>query len=346
MKTFFKKILIWANIFVVLALLIAYLSPYSDPNKFWFVSFFGLFYPVIFLLNIAAIVLWVFIDMKMALISIIAISMGYNHFININLSSKKVEKTDIINIATYNVMSGWKGKSGEFENESLKNKLSELFEDIDILVLQEANAYVQTLFDSILTSHQLYDADKGVIIYSRLPIINEGIIEFGTRSNSCLWVDLLNNSNDTIRLYGLHLQSNKITSDAKKVAEEIDLQEKKTWTGVGNIMKKYRKSLFKRANQTKKILAHKSNWNGPSIITGDFNDPTLSYVFHELKSNMKDSFLEAGTGLGITYGGSIPLLRIDHMLFSDHFQILNSKVKSIDFSDHYPVLSKVSLKEL
>jgi endonuclease/exonuclease/phosphatase family metal-dependent hydrolase len=41
--------------------------------------------------------------------------------------------------------------------------------------------------------------------------------------------------------------------------------------------------------------------------------------------------------MGITYAGHIPLLRIDNVILSDDFEVLDHRVIRERFSDYYPV---------
>lgn len=345
MKKFLKKAIVLLNVLAVIALLIAYLSPHINPVRFWGISFFGLFFPIFFIYNIAFLVFWLFTDIKWSLLSLIVLLLGYFHFFNISLDSGKEKKENKISVASYNIMGGWIGKKNDKSlSEASFSKFLDNFNQTDILVLQESSIYTNNILDKKLITHQRYHADKGVVIYSKFNIIDQGIIEFGTKTNSCLWVDV-KIFDKIVRVYGIHLQSNKITNDAIKVADNPNIQEKKTWIGIKEILGKYKDALLKRAEQADQIATHMASCPYPIIAAGDFNDPSLSYAYATIKGDLNDAFVEAGSGLGVTYAGKIPFLRIDYNLFSNHFQVIDSQVIQSDFSDHYPVISKVKIKE-
>ena len=72
------------------------------------------------------------------------------------------------------------------------------------------------------------------------------------------------------------------------------------------------------------------------------NDTPISYAYAQLTQQLKDSFRVRAFGLGTTYAGSLPLLRIDYILSSKLLKIRSHQVLSANFSDHYPILSRLS----
>ncbi|NRA50359.1 MAG: hypothetical protein HRU12_14605, partial [Phaeodactylibacter sp.] len=57
-----------------------------------------------------------------------------------------------------------------------------------------------------------------------------------------------------------------------------------------------------------------------------------------LSTNLEDAFRESGTGLGTTYAGKIPALRIDYQLYSPVLQALDQNICEENLSDHHSVL--------
>lgn len=68
-----------------------------------------------------------------------------------------------------------------------------------------------------------YLIQHGTAIYSRFPILDKGLVEFGTKTNSCLWVDLLVQGRK-LRVYSVHLQSNRITKELEQITDDEDEQ--------------------------------------------------------------------------------------------------------------------------
>jgi endonuclease/exonuclease/phosphatase family metal-dependent hydrolase len=80
----------------------------------------------------------------------------------------------------------------------------------------------------------------------------------------------------------------------------------------------------------------------PVIAAGDFNDTPLSYTYSILSNKMRDVFYERGKGIGTTYSGKIPFLRIDYILTDLCFTPLKFSIIKKKYSDHYPIAALVS----
>ena len=104
MKFIDRSIMI-INLGVILATFLAYLAPNVDPELTWTISFFGLFYPVLLLLNICFIFFWLFRKMKYMLPSIVCILLGWSQMKSfISFSSQQIEtKGETISLMTYNI---------------------------------------------------------------------------------------------------------------------------------------------------------------------------------------------------------------------------------------------------
>ena len=326
---------------MVVGLILAYLSPYFDPNEYWVFSIFGLFYPVILLLNIAMVIFWLFIDFKYLFLSLVVILLGWFHlqgFINIVGNSENVSN---LKVFSYNMGYGYPLRSGSEESrEHKKEELKSFFlsqHDVDVFCLQESSSYSRKILKSSYPDFYVHEVDRrGTFIFSKYPIIRHGEISFGTSTNSCLWADI-NLKNDTIRIYNMHLQSNQVSGDAVKVIDNVNLQEKKTWDGIRGILRKYRNTSRVRARQSQKVADHAAKSFHPTIICGDGNDPPTSFTYSRLCGDFQDSFIESGSGIGTTYAGKIPMLRIDYIFVDNQFQVNSFDVLKENFSDHYAV---------
>ncbi len=106
---------------------------------------------------------------------------------------------------------------------------------------------------------------------------------------------------------------------------------------------RYKKSAKTRGQQAGEIAAGIERSPHPVILGGDLNDVPFSYTYHQLSKNLQDAFTEKGSGLGITFNGSIPALRIDYLLSSPSFKVLDHKILAEDRSDHFPIISTFQL---
>ena len=77
----------------------------------------------------------------------------------------------------------------------------------------------------------------------------------------------------------------------------------------------------------------------PIILCGDFNDTPTSYTYKQLSEGLNDSFSNAGLGIGQTYNGKFPTLRIDYILHSPEFELNSFKTTDVNLSDHFLLLA-------
>ena len=93
--------------------------------------------------------------------------------------------------------------------------------------------------------------------------------------------------------------------------------------------------------------------NMPLILGGDFNAPDRSEIFRLLARHLHNAHTEAGKGFGFTFPASLsmgnalfpflPLVRIDHIFFSDHFSVLHAATSDDAYgSDHLPVAARLA----
>ena len=98
-------------------------------------------------------------------------------------------------------------------------------------------------------------------------------------------------------------------------------------------------------NQTELFLKHKDQCIYPMIISGDFNNTSFSYVYKEIKGNLKDAFKESGNGFGRTFDFDFFPIRIDFILTDKRFKIQRFKTFDQHLSDHYPIMATFKLPE-
>ena len=341
---FIKKILLFINIVICVLTIIAYISPYADPNITWLLSFFGLAYPYFLVLNLVFIVLWLFRGSKYAFLSAIVVLTGFHYVsetIVWNKPVKSVEKG--IKVLSYNLNQGYYLYEKKIGNGELVNYL--IKRDPDILLLQEVNtAYIQEEIKGLKTyGYKLKLPEIGTSIYSKYPFVRKGNIDFIMQTNSCIWGDFVI-GDDTVRIYSVHFKSNQISKQAEDIVAFIENENKIESKTVKSILRNYKNNVQVRAQQVKKVKDHILNSQYPVIIGGDFNDPPVSYTYTQFNEFLKDAFKEKGLGLGITYLGVIPFLRIDYLMVSNEIEVLEFDAGSKKFSDHYPIQMKVKIK--
>ena len=338
----------WINVLIILTTFVAYLSPYISPETTWFISLFGTAYPWLLLGNILMVLIWIALKKKYFFFSLACIIMGWNHLNGfVGWHGALQQGSSSIKIMSYNSQKFPYLKAGYRKIDSVKTK--EVLQFLatkgapDILCLQEIDDYH---VEPIMTYFGYEDFHKiryyGTAIFSRYPISDKGRIQFDRKVNSCLWVDLFIEG-QTIRVYSLHLESNSVSVETEKVMAEGQLREKETWSDIRSIFKKFKNTTKIRAQQAETIAKHIASSPHPVIVCGDFNETPQSYAYRLVSANLVDAFKVRGRGLGSTYAGSIPALRIDYILSDKKFKVTNHHILKKSYSDHYPVISSISI---
>src|SRR5690606_33950122 len=105
---FISKIILVINMIAVAFLLLSYLAPIVKPQSFWPIAFMGIAYPVFLAINILFVLFWLFRKPSIALLSFIAIVIGWsaiNKNFGFNAEPVLAEKNDssAIRVMSYNI---------------------------------------------------------------------------------------------------------------------------------------------------------------------------------------------------------------------------------------------------
>ncbi|WP_460611009.1 endonuclease/exonuclease/phosphatase family protein [Hymenobacter terrigena] len=192
-------------------------------------------------------------------------------------------------------------------------------------------------------------AEFGLAIFSRFRIVRQGVIPFGKLSqNHAMWADLARPAGpgrarpDTIRVFNLHLQSMAMAESDIATATEsrAGLRLK-----APNLLRRFRNGAVARGIQVDTIVARVARSPYPVLLAGDTNDLPYSYVYDQLADHLQNAWATVGFGLGATYNGKLPGLRIDQQFASREWQVLGCRVhREIKWSDHFPVEALYRLK--
>ena len=345
----FDKIIWVISICAMMSLIGAYASSYIDPNSFVLPSLLGLAYPYILIANVLLLLYWIARWKKTAWFVLGVILLGFPTYYGTASTESKLEKHDL-SILSYNIryfdIYGWSKQ---------KNARQRLFDylnqfDGDIICLQEfsvnGNAQKnQAIIDNLSTYpyHYLY---KDMAVFSRIPIIRQGVIPFDKKySSSCIYFDVPV-AGDTVRIYSVHLESYRLGKQERKFRKEMSegLKSNDITGGVKKITTRLINANKNRAKQAEQIYTHLKTSPYEVILCGDFNDTPLSYTYKTIKGHLSDCFIEKGRGLGNTYIGEFPSFRIDYILHTPKFETVSYNRGPITLSDHYPITSKLRLK--
>jgi len=220
---------------------------------------------------------------------------------------------------------------------NISNKIVDFIrnKDADIVCFQEFSAIKYKEFKEYpyIFKTNIITRNKSVqCILSKFPIVNKGLVNFPNTSNNAMFVDILYNK-EVIRIYNIHLQSFKVEMNSN-----WDIDNKHY-----NIFKKISKTVSMQNEQTEIILNHIKSFSGKIILSGDFNSTQYTLNYKKLKSDRKDTFIEAGFGLGTTYKLFFYPLRLDFILSDNKIKVLSHENFNLKLSDHEPVFAKLAL---
>jgi endonuclease/exonuclease/phosphatase family metal-dependent hydrolase len=212
----------------------------------------------------------------------------------------------------------------------------------DILCIQEYSNLEKTQFSNYKYKH-VFKEGKNIIvgnaIFSKFKIIDKGVINFPNSANNAVYADIIKDK-DTLRIYSMHLQSIKISTDIEE--EEIQkMNESKT----KYIFRKISSAFTKQQEQALLLKQHYTDCKHKKIICGDMNNSAFSFVYRTIKGSMQDAFESNGEGFGKTYNFKYYPARIDYIFADKNIQI-NSFETLNDFynSDHFPLISRLEIK--
>ena len=343
-----NRFIFYINIAVIVLTLLSFLAPHVNPNSFWPIAFLGLGYPVLLILNAGFILFWILVKPAYALASIICIGIGWKQLYNLyafpsRTIDKSIQVKNAVTVASYNISQ--LNRIKRLEGEQKENKFKDFQKFLqkhnpDILSLQEVSKLnieeIRKLLGNASYSH--HDNYTGII--SKYPIVKNGTIQDEKNRTFAVWSDVKKDEK-TFRVYSVYLQSNRITDDTDKLIKSADFQKPKTWERVKLILNKYKQAIQFRAEDIVLLKSHIRDSPNPVILAGDFNDVPHSYIYNQLCQGLFDTF-HFSRGMQSTYGGQIPLLRIDYILMSSEFKKGSFTRSLVEFSDHFPIIATMT----
>jgi endonuclease/exonuclease/phosphatase family metal-dependent hydrolase len=336
--------MLFFNVVVAFTTLMAYLLPFLAPKWFPFLSVLTLFLPFFLVVNVLFFMYWLLQFKKYIFVSGLVLLLGIT-FINkfYNLKPTTLPKSEKeFTIMSYNVRLfnkfNWNKKA------NIPTKIAEFVSEKnpDILCIQEYSNLEKTQFSNYKYKH-VFKEGKNIIvgnsIFSKYKIIDKGVINFPNSTNNAVYADIIKDK-DTLRIYSMHLQSIKISTDIEE--EEIQkMNESKT----KYIFRKISSAFTKQQEQALLLKQHYTDCKYKKIICGDMNNSAFSFVYRTIKGSMQDAFESNGEGFGKTYNFKYYPARIDYIFADKNIQI-NSFETLNDFynSDHFPLISRLEIK--
>ena len=356
------------NLFFVALLMISLSASYISPEKFWFIPFFGLLLPLLIFIHLLFSIIWILRKRYFAVVSLLAIAVCLPQIMRLfatNLGHNEISSsTKKIKIMSYNVrdfdLYNWS------ENKNSKQEIFKTLQEKnpDIICFQEFYTDTSKAFNTIKQLQaigynyhfftrevKLRGTDEwGIATFSKFPILEQGNIMkqpfntgYGKKPFKGIYTYI--KIYDTLICFvNVHLQSlyfGKVEYETiADFKETQDLNEH----GTKSILAKLKRGFMRRAKQANELSAFLQKQNVPIILCGDFNDLPNSYAMNKISKGLKDAFIDYGFGVGHTYNGNIPFIRIDYMLTTPNFNVQKFEIINNKISDHYPLYGEFSLE--
>lgn len=375
LKRILRLLFLLISVLAAGALFFAFLAKIIRPSFSHTIAFCGLFFYYILLLNILLTIIWLIIDYRFSLITVIPILLNVNnidrHF-QLRAQDKPETCANCIKVMSYNARVFGIYDANDNVSQRMKNKrtLSAFFkkEHPDILCLQEyfydkSGKLNFNTTESILESLDLPDNERnyrlslhsnsgpyqfGLAIFSRYRIVNSGVVEMSDSSkNKAMFVDIRYNG-DTLRIYNVHLKSMNLGHEdyaTGKAMLHTDMSDPDIEEKAVRLYDKITYAFDQRQEQARCVRAHIDSCRYPIILCGDFNDSPASYSAHKVGHGFKDSFRSSGKGLGSTYfGDAFPSYRIDYIFHHKNYNNFGHTIcKELTISDHRPIYTYISI---
>ncbi len=365
LRLFTKGFFLTVNFGVVLLFLVACLAPYLSPSYFWPISFITLGFPFLLLLLVLFFICWLVFDYRYALLPLIALLLGWksiSSFIAFNMPAtdkQVVNNPDNLNVMSYNVSQFglYREKDSKYTRQAMFALIKKQQLDIacfqDFYTSEKKNDFNnrEDISREMQLPYRYFSSDFnrdgmqhwGSIIFSRYPIIAADKVKMsaGPKSESLIYADIVRNG-DTIRIINMHLESYRFNQKDYYSIEKIKKQEDTGLVATKGIVQKMRDAYIRRSQQADIVGDFIKQSPYPVIVCGDFNDTPASYTYFTIKGQLQDAFLKKGSGIGRTFGGLAPTLRIDYIFVEPGFRVNSFRKINSDLSDHYPVMVNLS----
>jgi len=370
-----RRLFIVLNIVTVILFLLACTNSILHPGRWWLIALLGLIFPLLLFLLVCFFVAGIFVPgwRRWGLICLVALIIGWpniHSFIALHpFNSFHAEKAPgSVRIMTWNVRSfdefitAKKGSSGHREKmlDFIAGQHADIlciqeFFNSDVLrdscnipYLQERLHYPYYFFSRDYINHAgKYEA--GVIVFTRYPIVDTMVMAYsrpgGFHTTESLISTDLRIGKDTIRVFTTHLQSVLFRSKDFHDLQIIKNVDDSILMASKSIAKKLGYAFRHRGDQAEEVRAQLEKSPYPGIVCGDFNDVPNSYTYFTIRKDWQDAFLQKGFGIGRTYVHISPTLRIDYILTSPSFHVVQCRKFSLPWSDHNPVVADLELPE-
>jgi endonuclease/exonuclease/phosphatase family metal-dependent hydrolase len=367
LRIFTRRFFIYINAVLGILFLLACLVPQLPPQDWWFIAFLGLVFPFLLagllIFFIGWLILW---KPARLLISFIPILIGWGQIQKMiafhgasTFTEKKAPGT--IRVVSWNVARFIELKKNNNKGSQTRLKMLDLIkqQNADVLCFQEFQTSLDDrYYDNIKPIQAMgypyfyfsYDEDGDLnyyssAIFSRYPIIDTQKVRFPAPSlpEVLLRTDVRVGS-DTISVFTTHLQSFQLNPIDYRRIDEIKSGEDSVLSHSRNIFAKWKRGVVNRTLQAEMTREVISKSQHPSLLCADLNEIPNSYSYAQVRNDWQDAFLEKGSGIGRTFLGLSPTLRIDYVFADNRFEVRQFTRRKQAYSDHLMLVADLALR--
>jgi len=353
----------------VICFILACLAWWIPPDKWWPATVAGIGYLPLLAAGIVLLVIWFLLKRVVAwfLAALLLLSFPLMrhtvalHFISPPFQWQK--KGGALRVMQFNTL----GPAGIDDFQQTGKKARKAFADSielyqpDVICLQE---FTETRDNENLRSNLSFVRDSlnypyvlfqpsfyhqepwgktagGLLIASRMPITNRRVSSFSGKDYPAKVVaaEIDLNGKGRINIVTTHFQSMFLHWPVNALPYPPHLQQDSAIINSTNTVAKFRHFLPRHAGQARETKNFIERLGTPIIFCADLNSVPSSWAYWHLSQNLKDAFLEKGSGLGKSYATWMPQLRIDYILMSPDFDVQQMHMLSPEISDHSAIIA-------
>ena len=371
LRKFTKRLFILLNLLVCFLFLLACCNAFLHPDKWWFIALLAFIFPLLLVILLLSLIFWLFVKAHYALISFVCLLIGWQNihaFFGFSMAKKDFIRKDStsLRIMTWNLRSWDEYSTKKIGAAGHRLPMLELIgkQDADILCFQEFFEPADSLKSNISyiqkqlgfpyyffsrdyqTRNNKYE--NGVIIFSKFPIIKtfqeHYHLDSVQKGESLIAADLFFRG-QIIRIYTTHLQSVLFKPKDFRNVEIVRNAEDSILEASRSLVKKLKDAFGLRGYQADMVRKQLDASPYPLVICGDFNDVPNSYTYFHIRGKLQDAFIAKCFGIGRSYIHLSPTLRIDYILPSPDFLIVQTMKLNTPFSDHHAILTDLQLQD-
>lgn len=345
------SILLWANVAVAMAYLLAAYCGYVHPVYAGYLSLMGLAYaPMLFLL-LMFVPIWSFWHRRNLLVTAAALLLSLPRlwaFCPVNPGGP--ERGDF-RLMTYNTYGMAVGEEGEVST------LDEILNaDPDFVCIQETEDAKSmegdfgdstwSRFTGTYPYRSVAEGGEGIGYFSKFPA--EVVVEEKSGPYFFLAVYRTRLQDRTAYIVNMHLESIGLTHSDKLLYRRltsVDTLDRSLEGVRSRLMAKLRGAFVRRAGQAERVREvvdslRETNPEADFFVCGDFNDTPGSYAYRTVRGDFNDAYSDGATGATHTYNKDRFYFRIDHIFYATgRWNVVSARRGSSRASDHYPLIA-------